>query len=730
MTQHTLVLPGVSASILEGLNPDQRAAVTAPGSALVLAGAGSGKTRVLTTRIAWLIQTGQAPPTGLLAVTFTNKAAKEMQARVSAMLALRTRGLWIGTFHGLCHRMLRAHHREAGLPESFQILDAADQLSAIKRLLKTLNVDTERFEPRRVQGFINQHKEEGLRADRVEAWDPYSRRLVELYAEYDAQCNRDGVADFAELLLRTCELLQRNALLREHYQERFLHILVDEFQDTSRLQYAWLKLLAGPNTHLFAVGDDDQSIYAFRGANVGNMADFMRDLGIGEPIRLTRNYRSQSMILEAANAVIRHNVNRLGKDLWTDAGQGEPLRHFEAADDGEEARFIVETLQALHQDGLPYRQMAVLYRSNAQSRAIEHALFSAGLPYRVYGGQRFFERAEIKHALAYLRLLANPEDDHAFLRVVNFPTRGIGARSLEAIEAEARAAGASLWAVACAKGGRKFAPFIELIETLRGECAPLSLAETVALTVERSGLAEHYRKERGGEERLDNLDELANAARVFVQEAEDASLAGFLAHAALEAGEHEASLHEDAVQLMTVHAAKGLEFDTVFLTGLEEGLFPHEQAAAEPEGLEEERRLMYVALTRARRRLYLSHSQYRILHGQPRYGLPSRFLDEIPAALIQSLRPWRSSPPQNAAAPPAPAAAASPPPHRIGARVCHPRYGEGTVTAYKGQGTETEIGIIFPALGEKWFLLEYARLTPAENAAALDGLSPIQDKRG
>jgi len=702
----------VLSRILEGLNPEQHAAVTAPGSALVLAGAGSGKTRVLTRRIAWLIQTGQVSPMGILAVTFTNKAAREMQTRLAAMLPIRTRGMWIGTFHGLCNRLLRAHHRDAGLPEQFQILDVADQLAAIKRMLKALNVDTDRYEPRRVQGFINQHKEEGLRADRVEAWDPFSRRLVELYAEYDAQCRREGVVDFAELLLRASELLQRNALLREHYRERFRHILVDEFQDTSRLQYAWLRLLAGPATHLFAVGDDDQSIYAFRGANVGNMADFMRDLGLSEPIKLTRNYRSQANILEAANAVIRHNDNRLGKELWTEAGEGEPIRHFEAADDGEEARFVVECVQSMHRDGLQYRHMAVLYRSNAQSRAIEHALFSAGLPYRVHGGQRFFERAEIKHALAYLRLVAHPEDDHAFLRVVNFPTRGIGARGIETIEAEARAAGTSLWATACAKGGKKFAPFVTLIEGLRTECEGLSLAETVARAVERSGLIEHYRKERDGEERIDNLNELTNAARVFVQESEDNSLVGFLAHAALEAGEHEAGVAEDAVQLMTVHAAKGLEFDTVFLTGLEEGLFPHEQSASEAEGLEEERRLMYVAITRARRRLCLSHSQYRLLHGQPRYGLPSRFLDEIPAALIRSIRPWRESSPAPPMEPARPGPIRSLP-HRIGDRVLHPRYGEGTVAGYKGQGAETEIRVVFPGLGDKWFILEYARLLPA-----------------
>jgi len=713
----------MTSPLLAGLNPDQLAAVTAPASALVLAGAGSGKTRVLTSRIAWLIQTGQVSPMGLLAVTFTNKAAKEMLTRLSAMLPINTRGMWIGTFHGLCNRLLRAHHREAGLPQLFQILDSGDQLSAVKRLLKALQADTDKYEPRKVQSFINQSKEAGLRADRVEAWDPFSRRLVEYYAEYDKQCQREGVVDFAELLLRAYELLSRNALLREHYQTRFRHLLVDEFQDTSTLQYAWLKLLAGPQTTLFAVGDDDQSIYAFRGANVGNMGEFMRDLGIAEPIKLTQNYRSHSTILDAANAVISQNANRLGKDLWTEAGQGEPIRHYQANDEAEEARFVIEAIQAGRDEGQPYQQMAVLYRSNAQSRAIEHALFTAGIPYRVYGGQRFFERAEIKHALAYLRLLANPDDDNAFLRVVNFPARGIGARSLEAIEADSRGAGISLWAAAC-QGGKKFAPFVQLVEGLRAECAALPLAETAERVVLRSGLIEHYKNERDGEDRIDNLNQLANAAIAFASENEDDSLVAFLSHAALEAGEHEATAAQDAVQLMTVHAAKGLEFHTVFITGLEEGLFPHDNALNESDGLEEERRLMYVAITRARRRLLLSHSLYRLLHGQPRYGLASRFLEEIPEGLVQSLRPYRDS--QNwrgarAGSDAAPAAAPTHPapsaakvlPYKVGARVSHPRYGEGVVTGYQGQGADTEIRIAFPKVGDKWFILEFVKLAHA-----------------
>lgn len=698
--------------LLDTLNSDQLTAVTTPASALVLAGAGSGKTRVLTTRIAWLIQTGQVSPAGVLAVTFTNKAAKEMLTRLSAMLPINTRGMWVGTFHGLCNRLLRTHHREAGLPALFTILDASDQLSAIKRVLKALNVDTEKYDPRKLQSFINQSKDAGLRADQVEAWDPYSRRLTEYYAEYDAQIRREGAVDFAELLLRAHELLSRNALLREHYQQRFRHILVDEFQDTSRLQYQWLKLLKGPDSALFAVGDDDQSIYAFRGANVDNMRLLMREFDIAAPIKLTRNYRSVSTILDAANAVISHNRERLGKDLWTDVGRGEPIRHFQALDDGEEARFLVEEIQTHRRDGEAYVDMAVLYRANAQSRGIEHALFSAGIPYRVYGGLRFFERAEIKHALAYLRLVANPDDDNAFLRVVNFPARGIGARGLESLDADARAAGVSLWAAAC-KAGRKFAGFVTLIEGLRAGRAGLSLAETVEHVVAGSGLIAHYRDDKDGEDRVDNLNELANAAAGFAAESDDQSLEAFLAHAALEAGEHAAGAGEDAVQLMTVHAAKGLEFHCVFITGLEEGLFPHENSLTETDGLEEERRLMYVAITRARRHLTLSHAQMRMLHGQTRYGLPSRFLEEIPADLVRSLS-IRVARPAVAPAPSphyqAPARAASQP-YRIGGRVSHPKYGEGVVAAYQGQGPETEIKVSFPKVGDKWFILDYARLT-------------------
>ncbi|HEV3007450.1 MAG TPA: UvrD-helicase domain-containing protein, partial [Burkholderiales bacterium] len=575
---------------LEHLNPEQLAAVTLPDEhALILAGAGSGKTRVLTTRIAWLIKGGRATPAGILAVTFTNKAAREMLTRVAGMMTVNPRGMWIGTFHGLCNRMLRAHAQEAGLPRAFQILDSQDQLAAIKRLLKAMNVDEERFPAREVQYFINDQKEEGVRARDVPPGDDNTRRFAELYAAYDEQCQREGVVDFSELLLRSFELLKRNEILREHYSQRFRHILVDEFQDTNRLQYRWLKLIGGKTSLLFAVGDDDQSIYTFRGANVGNMADFEREFKVAHVVRLEQNYRSHGNILDAANALIANNRNRLGKNLWTAAGKGEPVRVFEGESDNDEARWIVEEVQALARDGTRLSQVAVLYRSNAQSRVVEHALFSQGIPYRVYGGLRFFERAEIKHALAYLRLIAMPGDDNAFLRVANFPPRGIGARTVEQLQDAAKQAQASLMKVA---DGSKAAVFKKLIDDLRSETQGLPLKEVVEVVIAKSGLVEHYKTEREGADRIENLEELVNAAAAFteeerVNESGEAidPLTAFLTHAALEAGEHQAGEGQEALQMMTVHSAKGLEFDVVFMSGLEEGLFPHEQSVTERDGL-------------------------------------------------------------------------------------------------------------------------------------------------
>jgi DNA helicase-2/ATP-dependent DNA helicase PcrA len=715
-------------NILNGLNPEQLAAVTLPHQhGLILAGAGSGKTRVLTSRIAWLIATNQAAPAQILAVTFTNKAAKEMMTRLAAMLPINVRGMWIGTFHGLCNRLLRAHHREAGLPQLFQILDSADQLSAIKRLLKSLNVDDEKYPPRELQHFINGQKEQGLRPAAVEAWDDYTRKRVGLYEAYDGQCQKEGVVDFAELLLRCYELLARNEALRRHYQERFRYILVDEFQDTNVLQYKWLKLLTGEEAAMFAVGDDDQSIYAFRGADVGNMRDFEREFKVANVIRLEQNYRSHGNILDAANAIIKNNDNRLGKNLWTDAGAGEPIRVFEAYSDIDEARWIVEEIRALVRDGHARAEIALLYRSNAQSRVLEHALFSAGLPYRVYGGLRFFERQEIKHALAYLRLIANADDDTSFARVVNFPARGIGARSIEQLQDAARTAGTSLFGAIPAlsgKAGASLAAFAALIGRLK-EMAQLPLPELVDHVAELSGLRSHYQAEKEGQDRLANLDELVNAATSFIAEegrvgAEgelSADLIAFLTHAALEAGEHQAGEGDDALQLMTTHSAKGLEFNVVFLSGLEEGLFPHENAVMERDGLEEERRLMYVAVTRARRRLYLSFAQTRMLHGQTRYNLPSRFIEEIPHGLIKWLTPKAGK--ANFAAEPFVPAYAAPAPRqrngggsglRIGQNVRHAKFGTGVIVNAEGSGQDARVQINFGAAGVKWLALSVAKL--------------------
>ena len=725
--------------LLTHLNQEQHQAVSLPPQhALVLAGAGSGKTRVLITRIAWLIQTGQAGPQEVLAVTFTNKAAREMLTRLSTMLPINIRGMWVGTFHGLCNRLLRAHHRDAGLPQLFHILDSADQLAAIKRLLKALNVDTDKFPPRELQYFINAQKEAGLRAAAVEAGDDFTRRRVELYQEYEQQCQREGVVDFAELLLRTYELLERNEPIRRHYQQRFRHILVDEFQDTNRLQYRWLKLLANQGdeqgARLFCVGDDDQSIYRFRGAEVGNMRDFEREFNVANVIRLEQNYRSFGTILDAANAIIRNNSERLGKNLWTERGAGEPIRVFEAVSDNDEARWIVEEIQSLIRDGASRSDIAILYRSNAQSRVLEHQLFSSAIPYRVYGGLRFFERQEIKHALAYLRLIANPDDDTAFARVVNFPTRGIGARSQEVLQDAARTWNGSLYASVphlSGKAGKSLGEFVILIENMRRATAQLPLPEVVDHVLDASGLRAHYQKEREGQERLENLDELISAAAAFAAEfgtpettaeAEDehALLAAFLAHASLEAGDHQADAGAEAVQLMTVHSAKGLEFDMVFLSGLEEGLFPHENSILEVDGLEEERRLMYVAVTRARERLYLSFTQNRMLHGQLRYNMKSRFFEEIPEELLKWLTPRRVAPaPGNTYFQPSGVrrgATPAPPRRRseggldIGQLVTHAKFGQGVIVAAEGSGSDARVQVNFGPQGIKWLLLGVAKL--------------------
>jgi DNA helicase-2/ATP-dependent DNA helicase PcrA len=772
--------------LLRHLNPEQLAAVTLPAvPALILAGAGSGKTRVLTTRIAWLLQTGQISPGGVLAVTFTNKAAKEMLARLSAMLPVAVRGMWIGTFHGLCNRFLRAHWKLAGLAQGFQILDSADQLSAVKRVVKALQLDEERYVPKQVTWFIAGSKDEGLRPRDVQVRDEQTRKLVEIYQAYEDQCQREGVVDFAELILRTYELLRDNDPLREHYQRRFRHVLVDEFQDTNRLQYAWLKMFAPPPGRagspqspgdvpaqgVFAVGDDDQSIYAFRGARVGNMADFEREYRVRHVVKLEQNYRSCGHILDAANDLIAHNKQRLGKNLRTELGAGEPVRVFEATSDYAEAQWLLEESQQLHRGGMPRSEIALLYRSNAQSRVLESALFNAGVPYRVYGGLRFFERAEVKHALAYLRLLENANDDTSFLRVVNFPTRGIGARSIELLQDAARASGRSLAqsvSAVAGKAGAHLQAFVALVDGMRSATHGLTLREIIEHVLQHSGLLEFYRTDKEGQDRIENLEELVNAAESFVTQegfGKDAvalpvdeqaaaaapdldtgeimsPLAAFLTHASLEAGDNQAQAGQDAIQLMTVHSAKGLEFDAVFITGIEEALFPHENSLSDADGLEEERRLMYVAITRARKRLYLSFSQTRMLHGQTRYNVKSRFLDELPEGALKWITPrnqgfgsgyareyqqaWargsglsgivgagRVEP----APPPAPYAPAHTPGQqglRVGQTVFHTKFGEGVVTVLEGRGTDARAQVHFGRHGSKWLALAIARLTPVD----------------
>jgi DNA helicase-2/ATP-dependent DNA helicase PcrA len=787
--------------LLANLNPEQREAVTLPPvnangqaqSALILAGAGSGKTRVLTTRIAWLIQTGQVSPIGVLAVTFTNKAAKEMMVRLGAMLPINTRGMWIGTFHGLCNRLLRAHHKEACLPSTFQILDTQDQLSAIKRLLKGLKVDDEKYPPKQLQYFIAHAKERGQRARELSVGDDFQAKMAQLYEAYDEQCQREGVVDFAELLLRSYELLKHNEAIRTHYQERFRHILIDEFQDTNALQYAWLKLLSGHDASrvnvsgmgssaVFAVGDDDQSIYAFRGADVENMRLYEKQY---HPmmVKLEQNYRSHGHILDTANYLISNNSDRLGKNLRTDAGHGEPVRIYDAPSDHAEAAWLVDEIKALVNSGIKRTEIALLYRSNAQSRIIEHALFSAGIPYRVYGGLRFFERAEIKHALAYLRLLENPNDDTSFSRVVNFPTRGIGARSIEAVQDAARAQNSSLYLAASTldgKAGASLGGFVRLVDHMREATRHNTLPETVEFVIQHSGLIQHYLSEREGQDRVENLQELINAATAFIAEegygqdamaatlpgenapgvVEVSPLAAFLSHASLEAGDNQAQAGQDAVQLMTVHSAKGLEFTSVFITGLEEGLFPHENSVNEQNGLEEERRLMYVAITRAKERLYLSHTQSRMLHGQVRYNMPSRFLEELPSDSLKWLTPkakdarWGGGAGSNAgrsgstwqdgytrqrdsetndffdsgsdryrpakqigrvgSASTTVTRMASPPrgnyPFKIGQNVFHTKFGEGRVTGLEGQDADARAQVNFKRHGVKWLQLSIAKL--------------------
>ena len=721
--------------LLDSLNDAQREAVTAPlDPILVLAGAGSGKTRVLIHRIAWLIQVEHVSPHGILAVTFTNKAAGEMRGRIETLLGMPGAALWIGTFHGIAHRLLRIHWREANLPQSFQILDSEDQQRLIRKMLKAQELDETRWIPREVRWFINSNKDEGRRPQHLkDQGDPTRRQFIKLYADYEATCARAGVVDFAELLLRAFELWRDNPALLAHYRQRFRHILVDEFQDTNDTQYKWLKLLAGDAGIPFIVGDDDQSIYRWRGAKVENVRQFTRDFPQARLIKLEQNYRSTAAILSGANALIGHNSGRVGKNLWTGGDQGEPIRIYAAFNERDEADFVLQRIRDWTQAGGARRETAILYRSNAQSRAFEEAFLSARIPYRVYGGLRFFERAEIKDALAYLRLVTHRLDDPSFERIVNLPTRGIGAKTLDTIREYAKGAGCSLWEAAgaslgnAATGGRDelgtraiaaLQGFMSLIERLGREIVGLPLHEQVDHVLQGSGLIDHYKREKAerGEARVENLDELVSAARDFNPEAgpsELPPLESFLAHAVLESGEGQADPYEDCVQMMTLHTAKGLEFPVVFMSGMEDGLFPHQRSLNDLEGLEEERRLCYVGMTRAMKQLYLTYAEQRRLHGVDNFGLPSRFIKEIPEKLVEEVRPRiQISRPIAAGRFRAPTEAPPAPGMRLGARVRHLKFGDGVVLNVEGSGAHARVEVNFENDGTKWLMVQYANLEP------------------
>jgi DNA helicase-2/ATP-dependent DNA helicase PcrA len=706
--------------LLDDLNDAQRQAVAAPlAPALVLAGAGSGKTRVLVHRIAWLIQVEGASPMGILAVTFTNKAAAEMRGRIETLLGIPGASMWIGTFHGLAHRLLRRHWREALLPQTFQILDSEDQARLLRKVLKAMDLDETRWIPREIQWFINAQKDEGLRPKHLKDENDATRRqLIRIYQAYEEACQRAGVVDFAELLLRAYELWRDNPELLAHYRARFVHVLVDEFQDTNTIQYKWFTLLAGGSGLPFAVGDDDQSIYRWRGAKAENLNQFRRDFPQAALYKLEQNYRSTGTILKAANALISNNAGRLGKTLWTAGAEGERIKLYAAFNERDEADFVVNRIREWTDQGGSRREVAILYRSNAQSRVFEEAFLNARLPYRVYGGLRFFERAEIKDALAYLRLIAHRNEDTSFERIVNLPTRGIGAKSVDTLRDAARAAGTSLWAAAIERPSPALAIFLNLIDRLDQEIGGLELHEQVDHVIQMSGLIEHYRKEKGdrGEGRIENLLELVSAARGFTPDNEDENIAAmqpldaFLSHAVLESGEGQADEWDDCVQMMTLHSAKGLEFPVVFLVGLEDGLFPHQRSVADLAGLEEERRLCYVGATRAMRRLYLTYAEQRRMYGVDTYGQPSRFLSELPTDLIEEVRPRiQVSRPTFVARKATPAEAPAPG-MRMGARVRHSKFGDGVVLNFEGNGAHARVQVNFESQGMKWLMLSYANL--------------------
>lgn len=729
--------------ILDSLNDPQRQAVTSESrNLLVLAGAGSGKTRVLVHRIAWMIQLEGVSPQGILAVTFTNKAANEMRARIEELLMRPSAGMWVGTFHGLAHRLLRAHWREAGLPEKFQILDADDQLRLIKRLHRELGIDESRWPAKQCQWFISAQKDEGLRPDAIEdQGDEYNRIMVQVYRAYEEACQRGGMIDFGEILLRCHEMWLNNPELLQHYRQRFAHILVDEFQDTNTVQYAWLRVLAGDSGRVMVVGDDDQSIYGWRGARIENIQDFSHHFDDVEVVRLEQNYRSTSTILEAANRLIEHNSGRLGKELWTDGNEGEPISLYTAFNEQDEARFICEQVAHWVSQGGLRSEAVILYRSNAQSRELEEALLRVGMPYRIYGGFRFYERLEIRNALAYMKLALHRDDDAAMERVINTPVRGIGNKTLETLRQVARMNGLTLWSAALKALSENLLParalqnvkaFLELIEGLSAEINQDDLQSFTDLAIKRSGLIGHHEKE-GGEKarsRLDNLEELINAARAFdpaedpvlgegLSNAPDTAemLGAFLDKAALDAGDTQAQDHEDAVQLMTMHAAKGLEFPLVFIAGMEEGLFPHRMSADSLEGLEEERRLCYVAITRACRKLYLCHAESRRLHGEENLSRPSRFIREIPDHLVQEVRlkgsihrGWHAGHGTQAQRVSGSSEEGEGESLALGQRVRHPKFGEGVVLHYEGRGKNARVQINFDEVGGKWLVMSYARL--------------------
>ncbi|QCI15325.1 DNA helicase II [Pseudomonas putida] len=717
--------------LLNSLNDAQRQAVAASlGRQLVLAGAGSGKTRVLVHRIAWLIQVEQASPHSILSVTFTNKAAAEMRHRIEQLLGINPAGMWVGTFHGLAHRLLRAHWQEARLNQNFQILDSDDQQRLVKRVIRELGLDEQRWPARQAQWFINGQKDEGLRPQHIQAGgDLFLATMRSIYEAYEQACERAGVIDFSELLLRALDLWRDHPGLLEHYQRRFRHLLVDEFQDTNAVQYAWLRLLAGRDGgSLMAVGDDDQSIYGWRGAKIENIHQYTADFPDAEMIRLEQNYRSTGGILKAANALIANNSGRLGKELWTDLGEGEPLTLYAAYNEHDEARYVVETIESLIKQGNSRNDMAILYRSNAQSRVLEEALLRERIPYRIYGGQRFFERAEIKNAMAYLRLLEGRGNDAALERVINVPPRGIGEKTVESIREHARHSQVSMWEAMCqllankalkGRAASALGAFIELIEGLAAKVADMPLHTMTQTTIEQSGLIIYHQEEKGekGQARVENLEELVSAARNFESTEEDADLSplsAFLGHASLEAGDAQADEHEDSIQLMTLHSAKGLEFPYVFLVGMEEGLFPHKMSLEEPGRLEEERRLAYVGITRAMRQLVMTYAETRRLYGSETYNKVSRFVREIPAGLVQEVRLSNSvsRPFGGAKATTSNLFANANIPQtqfNLGQRVQHAVFGEGVILNFEGSGAQARVQVNF-AEGSKWLMLGYAKL--------------------